>query len=214
MCCDGGVRTIPPIASLTSAVVLGVATLSFAAPAGLAAPTPTPKPVVTPTPTVPQSSTPGAPTCAQIGDNILLGDPLYREALDPDHDGLACETGAAATPQQAKLDCSMLGARVAKSSWLYRDYLDADKDGMACEAEDYPSGHPVDARAGGGPNCAEVGRTNIPVDDPQYAPKLDRDLDGIGCEDNGEDGPLTTATAPAAGVPAGEKVRGLPATGW
>ncbi|GAB3016512.1 excalibur calcium-binding domain-containing protein [Mycobacterium bourgelatii] len=34
-------------------------------------------------------------------------------------------------------------------------------------------------------NCTEAhkdGRYNIPKDDPAYAPKLDRDKDGIACE--------------------------------
>lgn len=96
---------------------------------------------------------------------------------------------------------------ILRGSPAYSANLDRDGDGRACEANGSGTGVPTLQVPGSGTgvttpevvtptdttgfdNCTEAraaGRVNIPVGDPAYAPHLDRDLDGIGCEQGGDD---------------------------
>ena len=66
---------------------------------------------------------------------------------------------------------------------------DHKNGGRHCHGGKKPSRAPARARSGGGgesfANCSEAraaGRSNIRRGEPGYAPKLDRDRDGIACE--------------------------------
>ncbi|MDQ0617309.1 excalibur calcium-binding domain-containing protein [Arthrobacter globiformis] len=76
---------------------------------------------------------------------------------------------------------------------------------------------PANATTGGFPNCdaaAAAGAFNIPVGAPGYAPRLDRDKDGIACETPGAgSGTTNVAPAPAVGNQVPAQVAQMPVGG-
>ena len=97
--------------------------------------------------------------------NIPAGSPGYGTHLDQPVDGVGCE----------------------KDGAVYNAALVPD-DGVSVPPVTPVAETPTDVA--GFDNCAEAraaGRVNIPVGDPAYAPHLDRDLDGIACEQGGDD---------------------------
>lgn len=81
----------------------------------------------------------------------------------------------------------------------YTPAQDRDRDGLACESPQVAGGTTVPAPQPAAPaatepwswdNCSEAfanGVANIPAGTPGYGTHLDSDLDGIGCELNGDD---------------------------
>lgn len=91
--------------------------------------------------------------------------------------------------------CDGLPANIHEDQHDYKAELDRDKDGIACEDHNGFSTtpapeQPVTPQPWAWDNCAQAfahGVSNIPAGTPGYGPHLDSDLDGIGCERNGDD---------------------------
>lgn len=105
--------------------------------------------------------------------DIPVGDPRYTPAQDRDNDGLACEPapgtwdGAVTAPQPAAPEVSQPAA-----------------------PEVSQPAAPAATEPWSWDNCSEAfanGVANIPAGTPGYGTHLDSDLDGIGCELNGDD---------------------------
>lgn len=75
---------------------------------------------------------------------------------------------------------------------------------------------PASATIGAYPNCdaaAAAGAFNIPVGAPGYGPHLDRDKDGIACENSAAGGTTEVVPAPADVAQAPAQVRQVPVGG-
>jgi len=67
----------------------------------------------------------------------------------------------------------------------FGEHLDADNDGIGCEHWAGPSNGETDTSAPGYQNCTEAradGKSDIGSDEEGYAEHLDRDNDGVACE--------------------------------
>jgi hypothetical protein len=135
----------------------------------------------------------------------LKGDTMKKTAAAMAVLAAAGFTGLSMAPASAAQmfqNCSEAQAagyyNIPIGSPAYSPDLDGNSDGVACEgnAPDVVVNVPTTPEVvtptdtAGFDNCTEAraaGRVNIPIGDPAYAAHLDRDSDGIACEQAGDD---------------------------
>lgn len=117
--------------------------------------------------------------------NIQPGSPNWSADLDgPDADLIACEDSSVSTPQ-APRPTAPKAPNVATPAAPAQEAPKA-----AVSAPEAPTAAPAVEDPTAWDNCNEAfanGYANIPAGTPGYGTHLDSDLDGIGCELNGND---------------------------